>query len=115
MPEVSCEFHYDSAHWLPAVGEGHKCGRLHGHTYRLTVTVSGDIGEVSGWIIDFADVAAAVTPLVDKLDHHYLNEVIPNPTVENQLIWLWNRLAPVLPGLRNLTLAEGLSNVGRYP
>lgn len=109
--KLSCEFHYDSAHYLPVVPEGHKCGRLHGHTYRLTVTLAGPVRD-DGFVIDFADVKAAVAPIIRQLDHRLLNDVIPNPTVENQLVWLWEQID--LLGLHELTLAEGLHNTATY-
>lgn len=107
MMEISCQFHYDSAHFLTEVPEGHKCGRMHGHTYLLTATVRGDIG-LDGWVTDFADVAAIIEPVISQLDHHLINDVIPNPTVENQLLWLWKHID--VPGLHRLTLREGMTN-----
>lgn len=109
--KISRDFHYDSAHLLLHVPEGHKCGRLHGHTYILTVTVQGPVDDV-GWVMDFADVDSMVKPLVDALDHRYLNEIIDNPTVENQLLWLWDKMS--LPGLCELRLQEGLNNSACY-
>lgn len=108
---LSSEFHYDSAHYLPMVPAGHKCGRMHGHTYHLTVTLDGPVRE-DGFVIDFADVKTAVSPVITQLDHHLLNEVITNPTVENQLVWLWDRIN--LPSLAELTLYEGLNNSATY-
>jgi 6-pyruvoyltetrahydropterin/6-carboxytetrahydropterin synthase len=109
---LSCEFHYDSAHRLPHVPEGHKCGRLHGHTYVLTVTIAGPV-RADGFIIDFAEVKDAVEPVIKQLDHYLLNDIpgLDNPTVEVQLEWLWNRID--LP-LFELTLQEGLSNAATY-
>lgn len=111
---VSCEFHYDSAHRLPLVPDGHKCGRLHGHTYRLIVEVAGNVRE-DGFVVDFAEIKSALAPLVRQLDHHYLNEIdgLDNPTVENQLTWLWDRIT--LRGLSRLTIYEGLQNHASYP
>jgi 6-pyruvoyltetrahydropterin/6-carboxytetrahydropterin synthase len=107
--EISCEFHYDAAHYLPNVSEGHKCGRLHGHTYYLTVTVRGPVHD-DGFVIDFAEIKAAVNPVVDQLDHYCLNDIpgLDSPTVEVQLLWLWERIE--LPNLYELQLREGSSN-----
>lgn len=106
---LSCEFHYDSAHYLTEVPPGHKCGRLHGHTYHLTVTVDGPVRD-DGFVIDFAELKAAVKPVLNHLDHYCLNDVagLENPTVENQLVWLWERID--LPALYELQLREGESN-----
>lgn len=110
---ISCEFHYDSAHMLPYVPPGHKCGRLHGHTYQLTVTLNGPV-QADGFVIDFAVVKEALKPILEQLDHHYLNNVsgLENPTVEVQLPWIWERLN--LPYLSELTLKEGLNNAATY-
>jgi 6-pyruvoyltetrahydropterin/6-carboxytetrahydropterin synthase len=108
---ITTEFHYDAAHRLPLLPDTHKCSRLHGHTYRLLVTVEGDVG-MDGFVIDFADVKHAVEPLIKQLDHYYLNDIIDNPTVEVQLEWLWERIT--LPGLAELTLFEGLTNSATY-
>ncbi|EID10199.1 6-pyruvoyl trahydropterin synthase family protein [Mycolicibacterium phlei] len=113
---IARDFHYDSAHYLIGVPDTHKCSRMHGHTYRLTVMVEGEVDQ-RGFVMDFADVDAAVKPAIKMLDHRVLNEVdkpnLENPTVENQLIWLWDRLSPSLP-LKELILWEGLNNYGRY-
>lgn len=110
--KLSCDFHYDAAHRLPMVPEGHKCGRLHGHTYRLTVTVKGPVS-ADGFVIDFADLKSVVDPVIAELDHHYLNDIpgLENPTVENQLAWLEQRIS--LPILYELKLREGVNNAAR--
>jgi 6-pyruvoyltetrahydropterin/6-carboxytetrahydropterin synthase len=97
--EIFREFTFEAAHRLPRVPEGHKCARLHGHSYRLEVHVHGDVDPTLGWVIDFADIKAAVGPVVDQLDHYYLNEVpgLENPTSENLARWTWERLREALP------------------
>jgi 6-pyruvoyltetrahydropterin/6-carboxytetrahydropterin synthase len=110
---LGTEFHYDSAHSLPCVPSGHKCGRLHGHTYRLIVEVTAPVG-ADGFVIDFAEVKHTVEPFVEQLDHRFINDIIPNSTVENQLAWLWKGIRPRLPILSKLRLYEGLNNYGEY-
>jgi 6-pyruvoyltetrahydropterin/6-carboxytetrahydropterin synthase len=92
------EFSFEAAHRLPHVPEGHKCGRLHGHSYRVEVHVSGDVDPATGMVVDFADITAAFQPVHDCLDHRYLNEVegLDNPTSENLARWVWERLSPAL-------------------
>lgn len=106
--EIFKEFTIEAAHRLPNVPTGHKCGRLHGHSFRVAVHVTGTIGETSGWVLDFADIKAAFKPLEERLDHHYLNEVegLENPTSEVLAIWLWERLLPALPGLSAVVVRE---------
>jgi 6-pyruvoyltetrahydropterin/6-carboxytetrahydropterin synthase len=97
--DIFREFTFEAAHRLPRVPEGHKCGRLHGHSYRVEVHVRGDVDPVTGMVIDFADVKAAFQPLMEQLDHHYLNEVegLDNPTSENLAEWVWKNLEGEVP------------------
>lgn len=110
---ISCEFHYDSAHYLTSVPPGHKCGNLHGHTYRLIVTLDGPV-QGDGFVMDFSDVKACVEPLVRRLDHCLINSVVENPTVENQLLWFADELTGLIKNLSSLTLYEGLRNFATY-
>ncbi|MGQ4617845.1 6-carboxytetrahydropterin synthase QueD [Nocardia sp. R7R-8] len=97
--EIYREFTFEAAHRLPNVPEGHKCARLHGHSYRVVVHVSGEVEPETGWVMDFADLKKAFAPLSDQLDHHYLNEVpgLENPTSEVIARWIWVRLVGHLP------------------
>lgn len=106
--EIFKEFGFESAHRLPNVPPGHKCGRMHGHSFRFEVHVRGPVGATSGWVMDFADIKAAVTPLVEQLDHYVLNDIagLENPTSENLASWLWERLGMRLPGLTKIVVRE---------
>jgi len=106
--EIFREFTFEAAHQLPNVPEGHKCGRLHGHSYRVLIHVGGDVDAVSGWVMDFGDIKRAFQPLHEQLDHHYLNEVegLKNPTSENLARWIWDNLKPDLPLLSAVTVRE---------
>src|SRR5262245_32313103 len=97
--DVFKEFIFEAAHRLPNVAPGHKCARLHGHSFRVELHVSGDVDPHLGWVIDFAEIKLAFEPLYEQLDHHYLNEVagLENPTSENLAAWIWHRLAGSLP------------------
>jgi 6-pyruvoyltetrahydropterin/6-carboxytetrahydropterin synthase len=106
--QVFKEFGFEAAHRLPNVAPDHKCARLHGHSFRVRIHVDGPVGDRSGWVLDFADITAACRPLRDRLDHHYLNEIegLENPTSENLAVWIWERLAPSLPGLSGVVVQE---------
>jgi 6-pyruvoyltetrahydropterin/6-carboxytetrahydropterin synthase len=93
--EIYREFTFEAAHRLPNVPEGHKCARLHGHSYRVEVHVSGPIDPGTGWVMDFGDLGAACAPVRGQLDHYYLNEIagLENPTSEVLARWIWDRLA----------------------
>jgi 6-pyruvoyltetrahydropterin/6-carboxytetrahydropterin synthase len=106
--EIFKEFTFESAHRLPNLPPGHKCARLHGHSFRCEVHVSGEVGRQSGWVLDFTDIKTAFAPLHQVLDHNYLNEVegLSNPTSENLARWIWEKLSPVLPGLSRVVVRE---------
>lgn len=93
------EFSFQAAHSLPNVPPGHKCARLHGHSYRVEVHIEGLVDGHSGMIMDFAELKNAFTPIYQVLDHHLLNDVegLENPTSENLAYWLWDRLIETLP------------------
>jgi 6-pyruvoyltetrahydropterin/6-carboxytetrahydropterin synthase len=97
--DIFREFTFEAAHRLPQVPPGHKCARLHGHSYRLEVHVHGDVDPDLGRVMDFADLKTAVAPVIDQLDHYYLNEIpgLENPTSEIVARWVWNRLTDTLP------------------
>ena len=109
-------FTLEAAHRLPNVPEGHKCARLHGHSFRVEIHLNGEIGAESGWVMDFADVKSAFKPLYDQLDHHYLNEIagLENPTSERLAVWLWDRLKPALPLLSEVVVHETCTSGCRY-
>lgn len=106
--EIYKDFTFEAAHRLPNVPPDHKCARLHGHSFGLRVTVSGPVGPASGWVMDFADISRVVGPIVDALDHRYLNEIegLENPTSEVLALWLWDRIHPNLPQLSSVAVRE---------
>lgn len=106
--EIFKIFTIEAAHRLPQVPPEHKCHRLHGHSFRIEVHVSGPVGAASGWVLDFADIGRAFAPLYEQLDHHYLNDVpgLENPTSEHLARWIWQRLQPRLPQLSQVIVRE---------
>ena len=116
LAEVIKEFTFEAAHRLPNVAPDHKCARLHGHSFRVAIHVQGRVGAESGWVLDFADVAAAFAPLHDRLDHRYLNDVdgLANPTSEHLAVWIWEHLRPGLPGLSRVVVHETCTSAASY-
>lgn len=106
--EIYKEFMFEAAHHLPHVPEGHKCGRLHGHSFLVRLYVEGEIDANTGWIVDFADIKAAFKPIYDRLDHYYLNEIsgLENPTSEVLAKWIWGQLKPNLALLSKVEVKE---------
>ena len=107
--ELNREYSFEAAHRLPRVASDHPCARMHGHSFRFEVVVSGEIDPDKGWLLDFDHISSVVEPLVrGELDHRSLNDVpeLENPTSEMLCAWLWKRLSPVLPGLCAITVHE---------
>jgi 6-pyruvoyltetrahydropterin/6-carboxytetrahydropterin synthase len=102
------EMRFEAAHHLPNTPEGHKCRRMHGHSFRCEIHFTGKVDPRTGWIRDFADLTEAFAPLMSQLDHNLLNEVpgLDNPTSENIAAWIWARLAPKLGGLTTIVIHE---------
>ncbi|NOZ75917.1 MAG: 6-carboxytetrahydropterin synthase QueD [FCB group bacterium] len=99
---------FEAAHRLPNLPEGHKCRRLHGHSFKIRLTITGAVDARTGWIKDFGEIKTAFAPLHDQLDHHYLNEIpgLENPTSEHLAVWIWDRLKPALPELKLVEVKE---------
>lgn len=111
---VTKEFEFEAAHSLPHLPEGHKCRNLHGHGYKLIVEVSGETDE-RGFVIDYAEISEAVSPIVTKLDHRNLNEVFPFPTTsENVAKWLFEEIRKSIPGISRVVLKETSGTSAAY-
>ncbi|MFE6623273.1 6-carboxytetrahydropterin synthase QueD [Streptomyces sp. NPDC057740] len=106
--EIFREFTFEAAHRLPRVPDGHKCARLHGHSYRVSVHVEAPVDPNLGWVMDFGDIKRAFKPIDAQLDHYYLNDVegLENPTSESLARWIWDRMVTELPDLSAITVRE---------
>lgn len=106
--EIFWEFKFEAAHRLPNVPSDHKCSRLHGHSYQVQVHVKGPVEGRSGWVVDFGNIKDACKPIIDRLDHYYLNEIegLENPTSERLAAWIWNELASSLPMMSAVMVRE---------
>lgn len=105
---ITKSFSFDAAHWLPGVPADHKCRRLHGHTYVVTVGLEGPVDPRLGWVVDYGEVSRVVNPVIRELDHHCLNEIVglANPTAEVLASWLYERLRAELPQLTDVAVSE---------
>jgi 6-pyruvoyltetrahydropterin/6-carboxytetrahydropterin synthase len=102
---ISRRFEFDAAHVLP--WHPGKCSRLHGHTYRLEVTIEGPLDE-NGVVLDFSDLDRAVRELVlERLDHVLLNDIVENPTSERIVIYILELLEPFNQKINSIRLWEG--------
>ena len=102
------DFQFEAAQTLPKVPAEHKCGRMHGHSFKVEISVEGEVDPDTGWVYDHAVISRAMKPLVADLDHSYLNDVpgLENPTIENMAAWFWQKLAPLCPGLCEIVIHE---------
>lgn len=106
--EITKTFTFEAAHHLPSVGPDHKCHRLHGHLFQVEVTVIGDLDPEMGWVMDFGDLDRIGRQVVSDLDHRVLNDIpgMGVPTSENVARFLFDRMAPGVPGLAAVTIHE---------
>ena len=108
MYELHRTFRFESAHLLPHLPAEHKCRRLHGHSFQCDVFVRGGLDPQLGWVLDFGELKALVQPTIDRLDHTFLNDIkgLENPTSEILAHWIWQQIAPTLPGLYAVRIQE---------
>lgn len=106
--ELKREYRFEAAHRLPHVPTGHKCARVHGHSYKVELHVTGAVNPATGWLVDFAEIDDLWAPINHRLDHHYLNDVpgLENSTCEVLAGYIWRELRPRLPQLTAVTIWE---------
>lgn len=102
------KFTFDAAHFLPNVPETHKCRNIHGHTYLLTLYISGSPDATLGWVMDFSEIKTKVNTILNIIDHKLLNDIpgLENPTCERVSVWLWEKIKAVIPQLEKIELYE---------
>ncbi len=106
--DLYCEFSLAAGRRLTGVPEDHPCARVHGHTFRVRLVVTGAVNPTTGFVMDFADVQHAFAPVYDALDHRFLNDIhgLENPTSERLAVWIWDHLVASLPGLSAVEITE---------
>jgi|TARA_B110000003_G_C16550342_1_gene496340 6-pyruvoyltetrahydropterin/6-carboxytetrahydropterin synthase len=109
------EFSFEAAHKLPLVDKNHKCFNLHGHSFKVKITIEGPVNEL-GWVMDFSDIKNFCQPIIEELDHKYLNDIdgLNNPTSENIAMWIWQRLIQQLPELYSVAIMETCNSGCEY-
>lgn len=115
--ELKQHFQIESARRLPHLPPSHPCSRLHGHSFRIVLTLVGEQLQPVGWVIDYNDIAKRVQPILQQIDHQTLNEVpgLENPTTENLTYWLFERVKAVLPDVIRVTVQETSLTECSYP
>lgn len=116
MIELVKDFRFEAAHFLPHVPDGHKCRRMHGHSFKGELAIRGPVQPRTGWVMDFADLKGMIEPVLERLDHRVLNEIpgLENPTSEMLAAWIWKELKPTLPALFRVTIEETRSSRCHY-
>jgi 6-pyruvoyltetrahydropterin/6-carboxytetrahydropterin synthase len=106
--DVYKTFSIEAARSLPNLPEGHPCKNVHGHSFKITLTISGDVDSHTGFVMDFGDIDSAFKPIKDQIDHTHLNKVegLENPSSEHLCIWIWDQLKPSLPQLSKIEIKE---------
>ena len=103
------EYGFEAAHFI--YNPPGKCRNLHGHSYKLFVSLEGTVNPETGMIIDFDDLSKVVNEkITQRLDHRFLNDLIPLSTAENISVWIWDQLKPALPELCQIEVFETLDN-----
>lgn len=114
--KITQAFSFEAAHFLPNVAPTHRCHAMHGHSYRVELTLEGPIDPLTGFVVDFFDIESVFEPLLAILDHHCLNEIagLENPTAENIAVWVWQRTKKLLPQLAKVVIYETKDAFAEY-
>ena len=114
--DLTKTFRFEAAHWLPTFPEGHKCRRLHGHSFRVDVVVRGEVPPEQGYLLDYGEIKRVLDPVEQRLDHYLLNEIegLENPTAEQIAKWIWDRIQPDLPLLHAVRVHETCTSACEY-
>lgn len=115
--ELKQHFQIESARFLPHLPSSHPCSRMHGHSFKIILTLVGDLDPKIGWVIDYNEIQDKMKPFLSLIDHKVLNEVagLENPTSELLAKWLYDKAKPVLPTLVKVSVAETPSTECSYP
>lgn len=115
--ELRQHFQIESARRLPHLPSDHPCSRLHGHSFKIILTLTGERQPRLDWVVDYNEIQAKMTPLLTELDHRVLNEVpgLENPTSENLAFWIYDRAHKALPLVTRVTVMETASTECSYP
>ena len=101
-------FAIESARSLPKLPEEHPCHKVHGHSFKITLTVESEIDQTTGFVMDFSDIDSVFRPIHEIIDHAYLNDIkgLEDPSSENLCRWIWKQLSPSLKGLKQIEIRE---------
>lgn len=106
--EISKSVNFEAAHRLPARGQDDPYGRIHGHSFELEATISGQVQPGKLWVEDIGVLTAELESIARELDHQMLNDVegLAVPTLENILVWVSQRLSSKLENVSQVKLSR---------
>jgi len=106
--DVCKTFSIEAARSLPHLPENHPCSKIHGHSFKITLMVSGPVDKDTGFVMDFGELETLFEPLRKQIDHSYLNDIegLENPSSENLCKWIWKKLILSLPRLSQIEIRE---------
>lgn len=115
--ELKQHFQIESARFLPKLPKTHPCSQVHGHSFKIVLTLIGDLNPEIGWVMDYHEITQIVTPVLAQLDHKLLNDVqgLENPTSELLAKWLFEKLSLAIPLLKHISIMETTNTECRYP
>lgn len=115
--ELKQHFQIESARFLPHLPASHPCARMHGHSFKIILSLVGDLNPHLGWVIDYNEIQSKMRPLLEQIDHRVLNEVegLENPTSEILAKWIYDKAKVTIPMLQKVTVAETPSTECTYP
>lgn len=115
--ELKQHFQIESARFLPHLEKTHPCARVHGHSFRITLTLVGEVDPKIGWVMDYNEIQTRMQPILSQLDHRVLNEVpgLENPTSEFLAKWIYDKSITTLPMIRKVSVAETPLTECAYP
>ncbi len=106
--ELKQHFQIESARFLPHLEKTHPCSRMHGHSFKIILTLVGDLDPKLGWVVDYNDIQKTMKPILEQIDHRVLNEVagLENPTSELLAKWIFDKALVLLPILKSVSILE---------
>jgi 6-pyruvoyltetrahydropterin/6-carboxytetrahydropterin synthase len=115
--ELKSHFQIESARFLPKLPETHPCSRMHGHSFKIILTLRGPLDHQIGWVQDYHEINEVMRPVLGEIDHRVLNEVsgLENPTSEILAKWIFERAKVKLTLLKSVTIMETPSTECTYP
>ena len=102
------KFNIESARSIPNLPKTHPCHHIHGHSFKIIISVKGPVNKQNGFVVDFQDIDDAFSSFKKELDHSYLNDIegLQNPTSENICIWIWDKIQSSLPNIYKIEIKE---------